>query len=75
MVYNNSILGTIQELKNNGVIVPSLGHSNKYVCNLNMVPKLDNMPSKSITKADKFINKHTPKTGDHKPPAYRLTID
>ena len=40
-----------------------------------MVPKLDNMPSKSITKADKFINKHTPKTGDHKPPAYRLTID
>ena len=40
-----------------------------------MVPKLDNMSSKSITKADKFINKHTPRTGDQKPPAYRLTID
>lgn len=40
-----------------------------------MVPKIDNMLSKSITKADKFINKHTPKTGDHKPLAYRLTID
>ena len=75
MIYNESILATIQELKNNGVIVPSPGMSNKYVCNLNMVPKLDNMPSKSITKADKFINKHTPKSGDHKPPAYRLTID
>ena len=33
------------------------------------------MPSKLITKADKFINKHTPKTGDHKPTAYRFTID
>ena len=68
MVYNESILATIQELKNKGVIVPSPGHSNKYVCNLNMVPKLDIMPSQSITKADKFINKHTPKTGDQKPP-------
>ena len=75
MIYNESILATIQELKNNGVIVPTPGMSNKYVCNLNMVPKLDNMPSKSITKADKFINKHTPKSRDHKPPAYTLTID
>ena len=63
MIYNESILATIQELKNNGVIVPSPGMSNKYVCNLNMVPKLDNMPCKSITKADKFINSIHPNQG------------
>lgn len=40
MVYNESILATIQELKNKGVIVPTPGHSNKYVCNLTWYQKL-----------------------------------
>ena len=46
MVYNESIMTTIQELKNNGVIVSFPGQSNTFVCNLNMLPKLENMPSK-----------------------------
>ena len=70
------VRSTLDELEKNGVFEPSGAGHEDFLANLNIVPKVtDSSQIRFLTKADKFVKKHTQNNISNDATAWRATFD
>ena len=71
-----AITKTVEGFIESGLFEPSTSQHDKYLANLNIVPKIiDGSELRFLTKADKYIAKHTNKELQNQSTGFRAAVD